>query len=86
MSRQVSVAMTQVVEQRLVDLLVRKDRQEDLCLASYQLSTGATRSTALIASVISPLPGDRHVHGNATVTGDYIVRGSQNRTTAGPRV
>ena len=74
--RQTSVAMTAATEEALLELLVRPDGQEDICLATYRPSTGRTRSTALITSVISPASGDRHVHGNATVTGDYIRRGT----------
>ena len=76
MTRSVSVAMTVSAEQELLGLLVRADGQEDLCLAAYRPSTGATRTTALIASAIPPEPGERHVHQNATVTGDYILRGA----------
>ena len=72
-----SVAMTAATEQNLLDLLVRDDGQEDICLATYRPSTGATRSSALIRAVIPPEPGDRFVHGNATVTADYILRASQ---------
>ena len=71
-----SVAMTAATEQELLDRLVRPDGQEDLCLATYRPSTGATRSTALITSVIVPEPGERRVHGNATVTGNYVLRGA----------
>ena len=76
-SRTTSVAMTAATEQDLLDLLVRDDGQEDLCLATYRPSTGATRSSALIRTVIPPERGDRFVHGNATVTADYILRGAQ---------
>ena len=69
--------MTDTTEQALVGLLTREDGQEDLCLAAYRPSTGLIRSTALIASVIPPQQGDRHVHGNATVTADYILRGAE---------
>ncbi len=69
-----SVAMTAAAEKALLSLLVREDGQEDLCLATYQPSTGATRTTVLIREVIPPEEGDRFVHGNATVTGDYILR------------
>ena len=34
----------------------------------------ASRSTAVVRAVIPPEPGDRHVHGNATVTAEYILR------------
>ena len=73
-SRTTSVAMTAAIEQDLLNLLVRDDGQEDLCLATYRPSTGETRSSALIRSVIPPENGDRFVHGNATVTADYILR------------
>ncbi len=72
-----SVAMTAAAEQDLLNLLVRDDGQEDLCLATYRPSTGATRSTGLIRTVIPPEEGDRFVHGNATVTADYILRAAQ---------
>ena len=75
--------MTNTTEQALVGLLARDDSQEDLCLAAYRLSTGLTRTTALVASVIPPEQGDRHVHGNATVTADYILRGAQTAQQRG---
>ena len=74
MSRQTSVAMTATLEEALVSRLDRPDGQEDVCLATYRPSTGATRVSALVRSVIPPEPGDRYVHGNATVTGNYILR------------
>jgi len=69
-----SVAMTAVVEQSLADHLTRPDGQEDLCLATYSPSTGLTRVTALVDQVILPEPDDRVVHGNVTVTAEYILR------------
>ena len=77
MTRQTSVAMTATIERELVGRLVRTDGQEDLCLATYRPSSGLTRVSALIGAVIVPEPGDRHVHGNATVTADYILRAAQ---------
>ena len=73
--RSTSVAMTGATEAQLKSLLLREDGQEDLCLATYQPSTGSTRVTALVRQAIPPEPGDRLVHGNATVTADYILRG-----------
>ncbi len=72
--RTTSVAMTSATEKKLSSLLVRDDGQEDICLATYRPSTGLTRDSALIAEVVPPEPGDRHVHGNATVTAEYILR------------
>ena len=74
--RSTSVAMTTSTEESLKGLLVRDDGQEDLCLATYRPSTGATRVTALIGQAIRAEPGERLVHGNATITADYIMRGA----------
>ena len=72
-----SVAMTATTEEALVRRLVRDDGQEDICLATYRPSTGLTRFSALIRTVVPPGPGDRLVHGNATVTADYILRAAE---------
>lgn len=77
MTPRTSVAMTATREDALVHRLVRDDGQEDLCLATYRPSTGLTRRTALIRAVVPPEPGDRAVHGNATVTAEYILRGAE---------
>lgn len=69
-----SVAMTAEIDDALCRHLVRADGQEDLCLATYRPSTGLRRRTALLGDVHLPEPGERDVHGNATVTGDYIWR------------
>ena len=77
--RRTSVAMTAATEEALVRLLVRDDGQEDLCLATYRTSTGRTRFSALIRAVVPPEARDRLVHGNATVTADYILRATEAR-------
>ena len=71
----VSVAMTAATEAALVEHLDRRDRQEDLCLATYAPSTGLARTSALVSQMIAPEVGDRHVHGNATITAEYVLRG-----------
>ena len=75
--RTASVAMTAITEKALLSQLVRTDGQEDLCLATYRPSTGMTRSSALITAVIPPEPGDRFVHGNATIIAEYILRAAE---------
>lgn len=75
-SRTTSVAMTGDVAETLRSHLDRPDGQEDICLATYRPSTGATRRTALITSVITPRAGERDVHGNASIVGDYVLRGA----------
>ena len=77
MTRETSVAMTAALEKRLENLLVRDDGQEDICLATYHSSTGMSRSSALISDTVPPGPGDREVHGNATIMSDYIIRAAE---------
>jgi hypothetical protein len=72
--RTTSVAMTAATADTLRAHVDRQDRQEDICLATYRPSTGAKRTTALITSVITPEPGEREVHGNASIEGDYVLR------------
>lgn len=74
MTARTSVAMTADLERDLREHLLRADGQEDLCLATYRPSTGATRRTALLRTLITPRSGDREIHGTATITGDYILR------------
>lgn len=72
--RETSVAMTASTAEVLRLRVDRPDGQEDICLATYRPSTGATRTTALITAVIPPEPGERHVHGNASIEGEYVLR------------
>lgn len=74
MTRRTSVAMTADTHDALVRHLLRDDGQEDICLATYRPSTGAARRTALVRRVVLPKPGERAVHGNASLTGDYVLR------------
>ncbi|HEU5038844.1 MAG TPA: ThiF family adenylyltransferase [Nocardioides sp.] len=69
-----SVAMTAVHHEDLSRHLLRTDGQEDICLATYTVSTGADRTTRLIADIELPGEGDRQVHGNATIAGGYVLR------------
>lgn len=72
--RTTSVAMTVEVARALRTHVDRDDGQEDICIATYRPSTGSVRATALITSVITPQDGEREVHGNASITGDYVLR------------
>ncbi len=49
-----SVAMTGATEASMLEHLMREDGQEDVLIATYVLSTGIERTTALIRSVILP--------------------------------
>ncbi len=78
-----SVAMTSDTSVELEDHLLRSDGQEDLCLAVYKPSCGATRLTAIIVQVLLPNPGDRHVRGVVTFEGSYILRAAWHASKCG---
>jgi len=63
--------------------LLRSDRQEDLCFALWHPSRGETRTTALVADLILPEPGDRQVHANASFNPRYFERAIGEAITAG---
>lgn len=71
-----SVAMTEAVADEARQHLLRPDGQEDVCLATYTVSTGKHRTTYLVTSLVLPETGDRLIHGNASFTGPYLLRGA----------
>lgn len=81
--RRYSVAMPAAVAEALSAHLDRPDRQEDVVLATYAPSTGRERTTALLRRVFLPRPGERHVHGNASFTSDYVMRVTEEAAAAG---
>lgn len=81
-----SVAMTGDTDAVLRAHLLRPDGQEDVCLATYRVSTGRSRWTALLREVVLPGAGDRAVHGNASFTGDYVLRAATQAAAAGEGV
>lgn len=58
----------------LLQHLQRDIWQEDLCFALWRPSTGADRTTALIDKIILPSKEERLLHGNASITPDYLAR------------
>ena len=78
-----SAALTASLHRQLADHLLRDDGQEDVCLALYAPSTGATRASAILGRVLLPRPGERAVHGNASFTGDYFLRAAKEAASAG---
>jgi hypothetical protein len=69
-----SVTFTEHVNEVLLNHLIRNDRQEDLCFATYAPSTGERRFSGIINSVILPLDGERKIHGNAEFFSSYLLR------------
>lgn len=78
-----SVAMTGITHAALREHLKRADGQEDICFATYGASSGTRRRTALIRDLVLPLTGERDVHGNASFSGDYVLRAAGNAARAG---
>jgi hypothetical protein len=69
-----SIALTSQTNNILRDHLVRADGQEDVCYALWNPAQGAHRMSAFIMEPILPNDGDRHVHGNASTTSEYLSR------------
>ncbi|HEY3388267.1 MAG TPA: ThiF family adenylyltransferase [Prolixibacteraceae bacterium] len=61
-----SVAIKQSFNEELIKHLIRKDGQEDLCFALYEVGTGNERITGLITDIILPDKEDRNLHGNVS--------------------
>lgn len=78
-----SVALTETVNQQMLDHLIRSDGQEDLCFALWNPSYGADRVTALIESAVFPSDGDRKVHDNASFNHQYVDRVINEALTRG---
>jgi hypothetical protein len=69
-----SAALTTDTFNVLAEHLLRHDRQEDICFALWYPSTGAKRTTALIAEPILPRDGERYVQGNASFEPHFLDR------------
>jgi molybdopterin-synthase adenylyltransferase len=78
-----SVAMTGDVHTAMREHLLREDGQEDVLAATYVLSTGVQRTTAVLKSPIFPREGERLLHGNASFTSAYVLRASAEARARG---
>jgi tRNA A37 threonylcarbamoyladenosine dehydratase len=78
-----SVAIPGDLDEQARTHLLREDRQEDVLIATYVLSTGLERTTALIKTVIPPREGERLVHGNASFTSAYVLRAASQAQLLG---
>jgi hypothetical protein len=63
--------------------LLRADGQEDVCLATYAPSTGERRATSVLTDLLLPRGDERRVHGNASFSGQYVVRAASEAAARG---
>ena len=68
-----SIAMSETTHKALISHLLRAT-SEDICLATYAPSTEFLRTSRIFSTVELPGDRDRRVHGNATITGDFVLR------------
>lgn len=66
--------MSADVHEALKAHLLRVHGAEDLTFALWRRSVGATRTTAMVHTVLWPLDGDRQVHGNVSFNRQYVER------------
>ncbi len=78
-----SAVVTTTAAGALADHLLRDDGQEDLCFAVYHPSTGRSRTSGLLAGLILPEVGERHVHGAASFETAYFLRAAEVARRAG---
>jgi hypothetical protein len=81
-----SVALTGATDDALREHLIRADGQEDVCFALWRPSKGSSRLTAIVSQPIRPQDGERHVHGNASFEGHYLMRAAEIAAQAGAGV
>lgn len=72
--KEFSVAFDERTRHLLSDHLIREDREEDLCFALWNPSSGSKRFTALIDQIVLPEAGDRQRHGNVSFNTQYFER------------
>ncbi len=72
------VVLRESVHRQLADHLLsgfhNEGWQEEACLALWRRGEGFNRYTGILDDVVLPDGGDRDLHGNVTVQGDYLNR------------
>lgn len=74
MIKSYSVIIPDDHQESLRNHLLRLDGQEDLCFATYIPSTGRSRYTGIVTSLILPQEGERKVYGNVSFVPGYFER------------
>ena len=69
-----NVAMTETINKKLVNFLLRTTENEEICFALWYPANGKQRNSILIYDIIFPKKGDRKKHGNVSAMPQYIDR------------
>ncbi len=69
-----SIALSDEIDNKIKEYLIRSDSQEDLLFCLWTPSVGSDRLTALIHTPVWPIDGDRQIHGNASFNLQYFDR------------
>lgn len=69
-----SVAMTEIMNEKLRSFLLKDLGDEEICFALWNPAAGTKRFTAIIHDVIFPVEGDRQRHGNVSAYPQYVDR------------
>jgi hypothetical protein len=77
------VVMSEAFDRSAVDHLRRPDGQEDICFGLWRPSTGQSRQTAILQSLILPGAGDRDLHGNVSFRPQFLERAMAEAAAAG---
>jgi len=72
--KEFNVSISETLNNEILDFLIREDGQEDLLFGLWYPSEGVERNSALIQSILTPLNGDRKVHGNVSFNYQYFKR------------
>lgn len=72
-----SAVLTENIHIDLFKQLIRFDKQEDLCFATYIPSKGSNRFTGILSEIILPKSYEREVHGNAEFHSEYLLRAAK---------
>jgi hypothetical protein len=69
-----SAAIASATHQQIATHLLQHRHDEDVCFALYRPSRGSERFSGLVQQPVLPRPGDRTVHGNASISSEYFSR------------
>ena len=67
-------SLAEQAEEHLLSRIRNGELQEDLCFALWRPSTGRSRTTGIVSELLTPLHGERNLHGNVSFESAYLAR------------